>query len=152
MDRGSAARLRIGLSLLCSRLDLFFFLEIPNNLSNYSHNITLFFSLYPCIMHRKTDTLQWHGRVAIDLPFTWQLRRLSAMQTVQKAACGIRTAWTLRSRLFIWLHKFSRWRLPPNSFRTCLHVYTWTIPVLFRLFPYYARWQEVPIILKIMPT
>ena len=50
------------------------------------------------------------------------------------------------------LHKFNRWRLPPHwihQFLPYVHVYTWTIPVLFWLFPYYAHWHEVPIILKI---
>ena len=35
----------LGLSLLCSRVDLVFFLEIPNNSFPA-------FSLYPCIMHQ----------------------------------------------------------------------------------------------------
>ena len=92
------------------------------------------------------------GRGTINLPFTQQLRRLWAMQMVQKTACGSRTAWTLHSQTLHLTPLFSRWRLAPlwiHQFLPCLHMYTWIIPVLF---PYYVQIQEVPIILKIMPT
>ena len=79
------------------------------------------------------------GRVAIDLPFMWQLRRLWATQTLQKAACGSRTAWTLSSRLFIWLHKFNRWRLPPAEFTSFHHVYMCTR----ELFPFYSDYSRI---------
>ena len=137
-----------------------FFLEIPNNLSHYSHNITLFFSLYchaSCI-----EKQQWHmndithtvqkdlmlGR--LQLPFLLcdssdDFRRLLLVAKLLEL-CSLDSSSAPQVQQMTtaphWIHQF-----PP-----CLHVCMWTTPDLFRLFPYYARWQEVPIILKIMPT
>ena len=123
----------------------------------------------PSIMHRKTDrhftmTHEWHHtyspervnarQVAIDLLLRdssddfgkhERFRRLLVVAELlelcssdSSSAPQVQQMTTARR----WIYRF-----PP-----CLHVYTWTIPVLFWLFLYYARWQEVPIILKIMPA
>ena len=155
----------LGLSLLCSRLDLFFFLEIPNNLSYYSHNITLFFSLYPhasCI-----EKQQWHmndithtaqkdltlGR--LQLPFLlcdssndfgqrkWFRRLLLVAKLLELCSLDSSSAPQVQQ-----MTTAPRWI---QQFPLCLHVCTWTTPDLFRLFLYYARWQESLLFLKSCP-